>query len=66
LDVAVSDPTQVNDTTVKIELAVPALKLACADPEVDVEQLSPTIRLSFRVAGAAGKTFHARFLTGVP
>jgi hyaluronate lyase len=66
LDVAVSDPTQINDTVIKMELAAPALKLVRADPGVAVDQLSPTIRLTFRVAGAAGQTFHARFLTSVP
>jgi hyaluronate lyase len=66
LDVAVSDPTQVNSTTITMELAASALKLVCADPGVAVDRLSPTIRLSFRVAGAAGQTFHARFLTSVP
>lgn len=66
LDVAVSDPTQVNNTTITMELAASALKLVCADPGVAIDRLSPTIRLSFRVAGAAGQTFHARFLTSVP
>jgi hyaluronate lyase len=66
LDVAVSDPTQVNHTTITLELAASALKLVGADPGVAVDRLSPTIRLSFRVAGAAGRTFHARFLTDAP
>lgn len=66
LDVALSDPTQVNNTTITMELAASAVKLVSADPGVDIDQLSPRIRLSFGVAGAAGKTFHARFLTGVP
>ena len=59
-------PTQVNNTTITMELAASALKLVCADPGVAIDRLSPTIRLSFRVAGAAGQTFHARFLTSVP
>ena len=63
LDVALSDPTQVNTTTITMELAASALNLVSADPEVAVERLTPTIRLSFRVAGAAGKSFHARFAT---
>jgi hypothetical protein len=49
-----------------MELTASALKLVCADPGVAIDRLSPTIRLSFRVAGAAGQTFHARFLTSVP
>jgi hyaluronate lyase len=66
LDVAVSDPTQVNNTTITLELGAVALKVASADPGVAIDRLSPTIRLSVRVAGAAGKTFHARFLTSAP
>jgi hyaluronate lyase len=66
LDVAVSDPTQVNDSTITLEVAASALKPVLADPGVVVDRLSPTMRLSFRVADAAGQTFHARFLTGVP
>jgi len=66
LDVAVSDPTQVNSTAITLELAASALKLVFADPGVAIDRLSPTIRLSFRVAGAAGQTFHARFLTSAP
>jgi hyaluronate lyase len=66
LDVAVSDPTQVNNAIITMELAAFALKQVSADPGVAIDRLSPTIRLSFRVAGAAGKTFHARFVTSVP
>jgi hyaluronate lyase len=66
LDVAVSDPTQDNETTITVELAASALKLVSADPGVTVEMLSPTIRLSFNVAAAAGRSFHVRFLTGEP
>jgi hyaluronate lyase len=66
LDVAVSDPTQVNNSTITMELAASALKLVGADPGVTIDRLSPTIRLSIRVAGAGGQTFHARFLTSVP
>ena len=65
-DVAVSDPTQVNNTAITMELAASALKLVRADSGVAVDRLSPTVRLTFRVAGAAGQTFHARFLTSVP
>ena len=65
-DVAVSDPTQVNHTTITLELAASAHQLVSADPGVVIDRLSPTIRLSFRVAGAAGRTFHARFLTSAP
>jgi len=66
LEVAVSDPTQSNTATIAVELSAPGLKLIGADPEVHVDRLSPTIRLSFLVADASGRTFHARFLTRVP
>jgi hyaluronate lyase len=66
LEVAVSDPTQVNNSTIGIELAASALELASADPGVTVDRLAPTIQLSFHVAGAAGRTFHARFVTRLP
>jgi len=66
LDVAVSDPTQVNGTAITMELATSALKLVSADPGVVIDRLAPTIRLSFRVADAAGQTFHARFLLSAP
>ncbi len=62
LDVAVSDPTQINKAAITMELAFPALQLVSADPGVTIDRLSPAIRLSFRVADAAGQTFHARFL----
>lgn len=63
LDIAVSDPTQVNPTIISIELDSSAQELVSADPGVVVDRLAPTIRLSVNVAGAAGRTFHARFLT---
>ena len=66
LDVAVSDPTQVNKGAITIELASSAQKLISADAGVTIDQLSPTIRLSVGVEAAAGRTFHARFLTVVP
>jgi hyaluronate lyase len=66
MDVALSDPTQSNTSTVTMELASNALKVVSADPEVIIDQLSPAIRLSVRVAGSAGRTFHARLLTSAP
>jgi hyaluronate lyase len=66
LDVAVSDPTQVEKGAITIELASSAIKIVSADAGVTVDQLSPTIRISVAVEDAAGKTFHARFLTSAP
>jgi len=66
LDIAASDPTQANNSTITIELASSALRLVSADPEVTIGRLSPTIQLSFHVAEARGKTFRARFQTSPP
>jgi hyaluronate lyase len=66
LDVAVSDPTQVDKGAITIELASSALKLISADAGVTIDQLSPTIRILVGVEDAAGRTFHARFLTNAP
>ena len=66
VDVAVSDPTQLNAAAITVEWAAAALKLASADPEVTVEQLSPTLRLTFRVGGSAGRSLHARILKSMP
>jgi hyaluronate lyase len=63
LEVAVSDPTQVNMGVISLELASDALKTISADPEITVEQLSPNVRLSYGVRTAGGRTFHALFET---
>ena len=63
LDLAVSDPTQVDKGAITIELATSALKLISADAGVTIDRLSPTIRIMVGVEDAAGRTFHARFLT---
>jgi WD40 repeat protein len=62
IDVALSDPTQVDNGTITVELANSAQKLVAADTGVVIDRLSPSIRLTFCVAGAAGKTLHARLL----
>jgi len=66
LHVGVCDPTQLNPGTITVEIATPAVKLISADAGVTIDRLSPTIRLSVGVKDAAGRTFHARFLTGAP
>jgi hyaluronate lyase len=66
IEVALSDPTQADNSTIILDLAAPGLKLDSADPGVTVDRLSPAIRLSFKVAGAAGRTFHARLVTDMP
>ncbi len=64
LDVAVSDPTQANATTITVELDTAATALIEADAGVTVNQLAPTLRLTVNVAAARGKSFRARFATG--
>ena len=61
IDLAVSDPTQANTGTIVVEIARSATAIVSADPAVTVQQLSPTIRASINVAGAAGRTFSASF-----
>jgi len=60
LDVAVSDPTQVNTGTIRLELDHAAASTVNADEGVTVEQLSPTVRLSIAVRNARGRSFHVR------
>jgi hyaluronate lyase len=60
LDVAVSDPTQVNTGAIRLELDRSATAVAHADEGVTVEQLSPTVRISVAVRNARGRTFSLR------
>ncbi|WP_281889891.1 polysaccharide lyase family 8 super-sandwich domain-containing protein [Paenibacillus sp. YYML68] len=61
IEVSVSDPTQENKGIINIELNRSASYIMSADPGITVTQLSPTIKLSVLVNGAAGKAFKARF-----
>jgi hyaluronate lyase len=61
LEVAVSDPTQLNTGTVSIEINRSAASLAAADPGVTVTQLSPTVKLEVNASGAKGRIFKAAF-----
>lgn len=61
VEVAVSDPTQLNTGTVSIEINRSAASLAAADPGVTVTQLSPNIKLEVNVNGAKGRSFKAAF-----
>ncbi len=53
LSVAVSDPTQTQDT-LTIELDRAAAPVIASDPTVTVTQLAPAIRLTVKVAGSCG------------
>ncbi len=66
LDVAVSDPTQVNPGSINLQIAMNGGVLVNADGGVSVTQTSPTVMLSVDVNGSAGRTFHARFYLGSP
>lgn len=65
IEIAVSDPTQLNTGTISIEINRNASSAISADPEITVTQLSPTIKFDVNVNGAKGKIFKAKFsLTG--
>lgn len=64
IDVAVSDPTQVNSGTINIQIASSATALISADAGISVTQIDPGIAMTVNVNGARGKTFHARFFLG--
>ena len=66
IDVAASDPTQTNSGNINLTIAAGATALISADPGVTVTQISPAIRMTVAVSGAAGKTFKARFYLLTP
>jgi hyaluronate lyase len=59
IDIAVSDPTQANGGVIHLEIETSASSVISSDDGVSIDQLSPTIRLSISVKGAAGKSFRA-------
>jgi hypothetical protein len=61
LYIAVSDPTQTNTGSLQIFLNRAVTGIAFADPGVQVTQLSPVVKLSVNVNGAAGRSFTAGF-----
>lgn len=61
VDLAVSDPTQANTTSILIELASPVAGVIRADTGMNVEQTSPTLRVRISTAKSYGRTFKARF-----
>lgn len=66
VDVAVSDPTQLNNDGVTLEIDAEARATVRLDPGVTVVSLSPTIRLQIDTANSRGRTFSARFYRGTP
>ncbi|WP_223692054.1 polysaccharide lyase 8 family protein [Leifsonia poae] len=61
LSIAVSDPTQVVAGAVTVTIDGPATGVVQADPGVTVLALTPNVKLSVDVTGAAGASFVARF-----
>lgn len=61
LSVAVSDPTQLLTGSVTVTVDGAVTGVTSTDPGVTVLATTPNLRLSVAVAGAAGKTFVARF-----
>src|SRR5260370_9069183 len=62
LELALSDPTQANRGSIHLGLGVAALAIATVDPELTVEQLSPTIQISIQVNNSAGRTLGGTFV----
>ncbi|MCR8636489.1 polysaccharide lyase family 8 super-sandwich domain-containing protein [Paenibacillus radicis (ex Xue et al. 2023)] len=60
LEVAVSDPTQLNTGTINVEINRSAFRTISADNGVTVMQTSPTIKLAVNVSGSKGKTFKTK------
>ncbi|HEY1170878.1 MAG TPA: polysaccharide lyase family 8 super-sandwich domain-containing protein [Verrucomicrobiae bacterium] len=65
IDVAVSDPTQANTGTIKLQIAKVGTCIS-ADPSISLDPLSHTIDMTINVNGSNGKTFKARFYRGEP
>lgn len=61
IEVAVSDPTQLNAGVIKLEINRYGLQVVSKDPEISVSRLNPTIILTVNVNKSYGKSFHAVF-----
>ena len=57
LNIAVSDPTQVNIGIIHIEIPTTAAAIVSQDDAVSFDQISPTVRLSINAKGSHGKSF---------
>lgn len=66
IDVSVSDPTQLNTTSISLQVALDGGTLVSADAGVTVTQSTPTIAMTVSTSGAQGKTFKARFYKLTP
>lgn len=57
VNVAVADPTQLNEGVLHVELNLPAGAVVSKDDGVTVERTTPTVRLAVAVKGSQGKSF---------
>lgn len=62
LDLGISEPTQLNQAGMRIELNTPALSILSAHPNISVLQLAPTLKLMVNTSNLFGATLNARFL----
>lgn len=61
LTISVSDPTQINQEWIDIELAQEGKSVLSSNPNVVIKQLSPTIKFAVSTANAKGKSFDITF-----
>lgn len=61
LNIAVSDPTMLNEGTILLNFSTGVSGLISADPEIKVLQLKPVLQLSIAVKGLRGKTVNVVF-----
>jgi len=62
LELSISDPTQANTASINVEVAREAVDVSAIDPQLSVNQLSPTIQVSASVNNSAGKSLRAAFV----
>lgn len=61
MEIAVSDPTQENTQTIEVEVGVNAKGVTSSDPNIEVLQISPIIKLKVHVNKTQGKTLKVSF-----
>ncbi|WP_193774709.1 polysaccharide lyase family 8 super-sandwich domain-containing protein [Vallitalea guaymasensis] len=62
LEVVVSDPTMENNENIIVELQERTSEELLKDPNIEILQLSPTVKFSVNVKDAKGKAFTAKFI----
>lgn len=66
VEVAVSDPTQLNSGKISVQINKEAVGVLAAAPEITVTQLSPTIKFTIATKGKLGKSFKVKFALSDP